>query len=169
MLIVNQNNKDIILWVLNVTHTGGRAYADQTELIFLVGQTSCVPPDMPQTISTAEFQRTSLLKRCDTSLKKKKGLRSSKEHGLCYITCCDTRTCQYFRYISSPLPILRRGLQKKTLVGLESWWTTSLGKVIPSLILTDSRFYTADGSQTFPQMKRFQGASLCFPDMLFQS
>lgn len=76
MLIVNQNNKDIILWILNVTHTGGRAYADQTELIFLVGQTSCVPLDMPQAISTAEFQRTSLLKRCDTSLKKKK--RSEK-------------------------------------------------------------------------------------------
>lgn len=58
--------------MLNVTHTGRRAYADETELIFLVRQISCVPLHMPQAISTAEFQRTSLFKRCDTSLEKKK-------------------------------------------------------------------------------------------------
>lgn len=87
MLIVNQNNKEIILWMLNVMCTR-RVYADQMELVFFLGgQISCISLDVPQAIFTAEFQRTSLFKRCDTSWKKK-GMKSSKEHSLGYMTCC---------------------------------------------------------------------------------
>lgn len=64
MLIVNQNNKEIILW---------RVYADQTEpVFFLGGQIGYISLDVPQAIFTDEFKRTSLFKRCDTSLKKRK-------------------------------------------------------------------------------------------------
>lgn len=118
--------------------------------------------------SNTAFQKSTPLKRCDTSLEKEKSTKSTKDDSLGHMPWGCVSSLSIFSLPSlSCTGIYRR----KTSERLVSWWATSTSKWTTPLILKDLIFRCA-GSQPPPLINRIQGNPnewtyiVCFPACL---